>query len=644
MEGRFSARGSASQAEVDTPGGGIRRILLVDSWEPGAPSRSLQARLAHTRWRVDRVCPPTRDVLDTVLELAPDIVLLTADAVDVSVMALTEAITSKGRVPVAWLVRDPSVAPWSTSPLWVLGASESAEALVERLDHVVVPPPVPSQDPSPVVQAMLDSISVGIVAVCPNHGVVSANKTMLAFLGLTQEELERVGLGGITHPDDAVIQIEKLRDLITGAASSVDLEKRYVARDGTTVWGRTSMKLALVGPERRPLLFVTAQNWEQQRATRLSLVQSETRFRQAVAAMPVVFWALTPDWGTVAYISPSFERVFGYSCEALNEDPGLWLRAIHPEDRDRIIRHLTAHHGEPGEVEYRIVRADGEVRWIRDVMSPIFDADGRLDLVSGFGEDVTAIKDDALMRARMEEKVRQAEKLESLGLLAGGFAHDFNNMLLGIRGYAELALARVGGDAAAAAHLQRVLDASRRASEMCENLLAHTGSGALDKQPVDLASVVDEVVTMMSVAVHRDTTVRFDAAPDIPSIRAHATQVRQMVMNLVLNASDALGGRPGVVRVSISEGRFDAEQLRSCVYAERCEAMAGVLLTVADTGEGIPPAALERVFEPFFTTKPEGRGLGLASVRRIVKRHGGAVCVQSTVGKGTVFQVLFPVG
>ena len=642
MYGRLSPTRSASQVVIDKPTSEIRKIMLVDGWGDGPVAMGFCARLEETPWRVVRVCEPVSDVVDLVLEEKPQIVLLTTDNIDASTIALTDAISAKAQVPVAWLVRDPTVTPWCSSPLWVLGASECADVLAERLERIAVPPSLPELESSGMLQATLDAVPFGMVVACPNHGLVSVNKAMRDLFGLTEEELRNGGLAGITHSEDNLGQLRKLRDLFAGAVTSIDLEARYLTKDGTIVWGRTAIGLSLAGPEQRPLFIVSMQDWEQQRESRLSLLQSESRFRRATSAMPIVFWALTPDWRTVVYISPSFERVYGYSSDALIEDPGLWLKAIHPNDRERVIRHVTKHHGEPGTVEYRIVRSDGEVRWLRDVMAPVYDSGGRLELVTGFGQDVTGNTSGELVRLCMEENARQAETLESLGQTAFGFAHDFNNMLLGMRGYAELALRRVGDDEVAAGHVQRVVEATRRASELCDSLIAHTSCATLRKQPVDMAAVVDEVVKMMSEAVHAETTVRFDALTDVSLIQADATQIRQLTMNLILNASDALGGRAGVVHVSVSEGVFDAEELRTCAYAEASGSMRGVLLRVADTGEGIAPEALGRIFEPFFSTKGEGRGLGLASARGIVRRHGGALRVQSKVGKGTVFHVLFP--
>jgi two-component system, cell cycle sensor histidine kinase and response regulator CckA len=641
LDGRFLADGEFV-GEIAQGRGHAKRLVLLDPWRDGALRVGLHRKLESIGYDVHTIRLPIEDLIDAVSKVHPDAVVLAVDEIDAAAMRTTEMVTAKARVPVIWFVRDASIEPWASTQLLLLNGADRPETLRARIDTVLRGPPIPTSDASPVIRAMLDATPVGIVVISPNHGILSASAAMLKMLGYTEAELQKAGLAGFTHPEDMGVQLEQYREMLVGARSEWKSEKRYVAKNGNVIWGRVTTSLVNIGSEQSPLIFAMVQDWQQHKNIEKSLAESESRFSQAMDSMPVVFWAVTPDWQEVVYVSPAFERVYGCSRASLAENPTLWLDAIHPEDRGRVLEHFEKHHGESGEIEYRIVRTDGDVRWLRDVMFPIFDAEGRLSLLSGFGEDVTERKRDADERARMVARLQRAEKLESLGLLAGGFAHDFNNLLLSIRGYAELAKGSVESDSVASSHLEGVLKASRRAGELCSQMLTCVGKGSMDMRAIGLSSLVEEVVSLLRVSVPAETTIVCQLSPDLPRIRADATQVRQVLMNLILNASDSFDGRQGTVSVTTAKGGFDLQAMRDCFLDDRSSGDDGVVITVADTGTGMEPDTQQRIFDPFFTTKTEGRGLGLAAVLGIVRSHRGAISLKSQGGEGTVFQVLFP--
>ena len=640
MDGGFLADGEF--AGEHTQGRVLpKRLALLDPWRDGALRIGLHRTLESLGYDVHTITLPSEDLLDAVSKVHPDAVVLAVDDIDAAAMRTTEMVTAKARVPVIWFVRDASIEPWASTQLLLLNGADP-ESHRARIDTVLRGPPIPTSDGSPVIHAMLDATPVGIVVISPNHGILSASAAMLKMLGYTEAEFQEAGLAGFTHPEDMGEQLAQYREMLVGACSEWKSEKRYVAKNGGVVWGRVTTSLVSIGSEQSPLIFAMVQDWQQLKNIEKSLAESKSRFGQAMDAMPVVFWSVSPDWKELVYISPAFERVYGRSRASLAENPVLWLEAIHPEDRGQVLEHFEKHHGEPGEIEYRIVRPDGDVRWLRDVMFPIFDAEGRLSLLSGFGEDITERKQDAEERARMEAKLQRAEKLESLGLLAGGFAHDFNNLLMSIRGYAELAKSSVASDSVTSSHLEGVLKASRRAGELCSQMLTCVGKGSMDMRAIGLSSLVEDVVSLLRVSVPAESTIVCQLSPDLPRIRADATQVRQLVMNLILNASDSFEGREGTVSVTTAQGGFDLDAMRDCFLEDRSSVEDGVVITVADTGTGMEADTQQRIFDPFFTTKTEGRGLGLAAVLGIVRSHRGAISLKSRSGKGTVFQVLFP--
>jgi two-component system cell cycle sensor histidine kinase/response regulator CckA len=247
------------------------------------------------------------------------------------------------------------------------------------------------------------------------------------------------------------------------------------------------------------------------------------------------------------------------------------------------------------------------------------------------------------LRLREETARREAEaseahayhvqKLESIGVLAGGIAHDFNNLLHVVLGNADLARLHVPGNSEAREHLDEVVRATQRAAELTQQLLAYSGRGAVESRQLDLSREVREMATLLRTAISKQATLEWDLSPELPPVTADPTQLRQIVMNLITNASDALGEESGTItlRTGVVENpESDAEP------------PASVYLEVSDTGCGMDTSTLQRIFDPFFSTKFTGRGLGLAAVMGIVESHQGHVRIRTAPGEGTSFRVVLP--
>lgn len=256
--------------------------------------------------------------------------------------------------------------------------------------------------------------------------------------------------------------------------------------------------------------------------------------------------------------------------------------------------------------------------------------------------DVTERKRAEEERRALDAQVQHAQKLESLGVLAGGIAHDFNNLLTAILGNADLALAAMSPEAPGRDCLEEISRVSRRAAELCRQMLAYSGKGRFHVEPVDLSRLVEEMSRMLEVAISKKAVLKYRFAPDLPAVEADATQIRQVVMNLIVNASEAIGDRSGVIAISTGLMDCDREYLAGTYVSEDLKEGPYVFLEVADTGCGMSRQTLARVFEPFFSTKFAGRGLGLAAVLGIVRGHRGAIKVYSEPGRGTTFKVLLP--
>jgi signal transduction histidine kinase/ActR/RegA family two-component response regulator len=309
-----------------------------------------------------------------------------------------------------------------------------------------------------------------------------------------------------------------------------------------------------------------------------------------------------------------------------------WTEGVHADDLDRSLGTYreAIETCRPFQMEYRLRAADGEYRWVRDEGVPRFGPGGVLAGYIGSCIDVTDIK-------RAHEELLARQKLESLGVLAGGIAHDFNNLLGSILADAELAAADLPSSSPAQAGIGRINAVARRAGEIVRELLAYAGEESGETEAVDMPAVVAEMVELLKISISKRAKLIVDLPRELPAVRANVAQIRQVVLNLVTNASEALGSESGTIAVATSLKRVSGGgQSASPPDGDYVE------LEISDTGVGMTDEVVARIFDPFFSTKFAGRGLGLAVVQGIVRRHGGVIRVNTAVGRGTTFQVLLP--
>jgi two-component system cell cycle sensor histidine kinase/response regulator CckA len=282
---------------------------------------------------------------------------------------------------------------------------------------------------------------------------------------------------------------------------------------------------------------------------------------------------------------------------------------------------------------------DDERVWLRLRWYPMRDGDGRVIAVISFTEDVTETVEADARERRVGEKLQEAAKLEALGVLAGGIAHDFNNLLVPIIGYVDLAIADAPSDSTVTADLEAARTAAGRAADLARQMLAYSGRGAFSVGPVVLEELLGEIGDLMARSIAKGARLRYAFTADLPPVLADATQLRQVALNLIVNASDALGGHPGDITLRTAMTTLEPDD-PDVIPGGSAAPGEYVMLEVSDTGSGMDPATLARIFDPFFSTKSVGRGLGLAATLGIVKGHGGAIRVSSAPGKGSVFAVL----
>ncbi len=371
---------------------------------------------------------------------------------------------------------------------------------------------------------------------------------------------------------------------------------------------------------------------ESEREARREVEESESRYRTLAEAMPQVVWTAGHPDGGWDYVNERWSRVTGAPAEsALGRG---WLDLVDSEDRARVIEawDTAMAKGTPIEVQFRLRASDDSLRWQLMRAVPLRQ-DGHPAKWLGTFTDVEEQK-------RNEQLLHQRQKLESIGILAGGVAHDFNNLLVGILGGVSYALELLPPDHEVRTILEGAFKSAERAAHLTRQLLAYAGRGRFQVEDVDLGQTLEGTWELIQASVPRSIDLKLLIRPDLPPIQTDAAQLQQIIMNLILNAGEAIPtDRHGLILV-----RADRERIRAPRSTWSGDLPAGeyVLLEVRDNGCGIEPGALGKIFDPFFTTKFTGRGLGLAAVQGIVRSNQGAIEVDSRPGKGTTFRVLLP--
>ncbi len=293
-------------------------------------------------------------------------------------------------------------------------------------------------------------------------------------------------------------------------------------------------------------------------------------------------------------------------------------------------------------VVLKAMRKGGQEFPIEAAITPL-DLEGPPRFV-GFVRDISERRRAESEKNKLEAKVYQTRRLESLGILAGGVAHDFNNLLVGMLGHADLALDELSPLSSAAESVKKIEQAARRAADLCQQLLSYAGRGRFVIEEMELNPVILGMGGLLTASVSKKVTLEYHLGRDLPHIQGDATQIRQVLTNLITNASEATGGRGGTISISTSAVTCDDAYLRTALVGEHAAEGRYVALDISDTGCGISADILENLFDPFFTTRfaGRGRGLGLAVVRGILLGHRGAIQVHSELERGTTFRVLFP--
>ena len=340
--------------------------------------------------------------------------------------------------------------------------------------------------------------------------------------------------------------------------------------------------------------------------------------------------------GTILTWNAAAERIYGYpASEAIGKKMLLVLPAERIGEENDVLASMRR--GEVvSHIETTRLRKGGASIDVSLTISPIRDRVGNIIGVSHIARDITS-------RKNVEKHLQETQRLESLGVLAGGVAHDFNNLLVGIMGNTSVALETLSTNNPARGMLRDVLAASETAANLTRQLLAYAGKGRFVIEPIDLSDLVLQISTLVQSSIPKNVSIRRELTAGLPCIEADASQLQQLIMNLVINGAEAIGHeQPGTVLIATGTQHVDEHYINSILAPVEIGPGDYVTLDVHDSGIGMSEETIAKIFDPFFTTKFTGRGLGLAAVLGIVRGHKGAIKVYSAPGKGTTFKVLIP--
>lgn len=386
-------------------------------------------------------------------------------------------------------------------------------------------------------------------------------------------------------------------------------------------------------------LAIARQKIHEREVAEEKLVQEKNFSDAIINNMPGVF-AMCAEDGSIIRWNKNIESVLGYSSEDLIRMDA--VNTVNPEGRDysrKYIQEIFSGSDKGAEEVVAITKTGSRIPFYINAHKIIL---GDKKYILGFGIDISDLKKAEEERQKLLEQIRYVQKLESLGVLAGGIAHDFNNLLMAILGNVELALIDRKESDPAYHNLTEIKKITRRAADLTSQMLAYSGKGRFVVEKIDLPHLVAEMASMLDVSISKKASIIYDFAVDTPSIDADATQIRQVIMNLITNASDAIGESSGTITISTGKEYCDGRTAEKFFPDIVLPAGDYAFLEVSDSGIGMDQDTIGKIFDPFFTTKFTGRGLGLAAVSGIVKGHMGTIRIESVPGMGSSFRVLFP--
>jgi PAS domain S-box-containing protein len=490
-------------------------------------------------------------------------------------------------------------------------------------------------------KAIFEQAGAGMITTKADQTLLQVTPNVCTMLGYTEGELLKMKLTQLIHKEDIPEVVTHFKEASSGRRPVVELEYRLVRYDGTPVWCQVTT-VWQYDRKLKPKYCVTmVQDISERKRAERALEQSQRRYQALVHEIDGIVWEADASSFRFLFVSRQAEKILGFSVDRWIGQPRFLRNQVKPDDLERVLDGFSAavESKRRQKLEYRIVASDGRTVWIRDTVTCVTEND-KVTKLRGLMMDVTEQKKAEEALRHSEEQLRQSQKMEAIGRLAGGIAHDFNNLLTAITGYGDLLLKGLGEGNKLRREATEISKAARRAAELTGQLLAFSRQQVLQPKLMDLNDVVSDMEMMVRRVIGEHIQLETRLAADIGAVKADPGQMHQVLLNLAVNARDAMD----------SGGTILVETLAEVVVDEFSRSRPGlepgdyVVLSVSDTGSGMDEDTRARLFEPFFTTKETGKGtgLGLSTVYGIIKQSGGQISVETELGRGTTFKIYLP--
>jgi PAS domain S-box-containing protein len=488
-------------------------------------------------------------------------------------------------------------------------------------------------------RSLADTAPVMIWISDHTKGCTYFNKGWCDFTGRTHEELIGNGWTREVHPDD-LDQCVRIYEGSFDARKPFAMEYRLRRHDGDFRWIVDSGVPRWLDETNFIGYIGSCLDITERKLTEERLVESENHLRTIFVNEPECIKIVDED-GRLIQINPAGLALI--EADSLEQVAGRPVTdVIAPEYHEEYMQlHRDVIAGKSLQREYEIVGLKGGRRWVETHAVPMLEH-GRVVHLA-VSRDITGRKLAEQERILLQQQFHHAQKLESLGIIAGGIAHDFNNILTVILGHCYMVRENTYSDEEYKAVFQKIETAGSRAADLCRQMLTYAGKSTMERTRVNVWLLIDEVIKMLEAAIKKNVTIELDLHQRIPEIIGDTGQIQQVVMNLIINAAEAIGDASGTIRVALTTLVYETETPETDFFGTVITAGKYACLEVTDTGSGMSEETLHRIFEPFYTTKFTGRGLGMSAIRGIISSHEAILNLTSTPGVGTCFRVCFPV-
>ncbi len=474
-----------------------------------------------------------------------------------------------------------------------------------------------------------------------NGNIRQASPAWTSTLGWEIEELINSKTDRLIHPDDLAKTLEARKRLLESDTRQI-ITNRYRHKNGNyriIHWNVIYFK-------ERELIFASGRDETDRVEAEQELRRMWARLDIAITNGIIGIWDYNIPEDTLT-VNEAMTKMLGFRSNYIKDLQNMWGRYLHKKDIAQSYKAMVDHITGKKEYyidEYRLKVPNGTFRHFlsRGKISE-YNEKGEPIRVSGSITDITELKESEEKRLKLEQKMQQAQKLESLGILAGGIAHDFNNLLMGVLGNTDIMLYQLPKDSPLRNKLSDIKKAAKRACELTNQILAYSGRGRFIIESININDLVQEMSSLLTASISKKINLLYFFHKDLPLTKGDATQFRQVIMNIIINASESIGKNNGQIKITTDVIEADDKLIEKMTVNNGIKPGKYISLEISDTGCGMDESRIKQIFDPFFTTKFTGRGLGLAAVLGIIKGHNGALTLTSKEGYGTDFKIYLPI-